>query len=94
VRRRRRWAAVTEPDRLKRWLFPVIGDLRPGASYQLEGSVGGDIRRCEPPGELTVTWGGETCRYGPPGYGGALSATTAPRSPSGRSGPTVESCTV
>src|SRR5688572_11488750 len=29
-----------------------------------------------------------------PGYGGALSATTAPRLPMGRSGPTVESCTV
>ncbi len=28
-----------------------------GGTYQLEGNVGGDIRQCEPPRRLSVTWG-------------------------------------
>mgnify|MGYP002779413394 CR=1 FL=1 len=26
------WAALTEPDRLRRWFLPVSGDLRPGGA--------------------------------------------------------------
>lgn len=54
------WAAVTDPDRLRRWLLPVTGDLRVGGTFQLEGNAGGDIRRCEAPHRLSVTWGMES----------------------------------
>jgi uncharacterized protein YndB with AHSA1/START domain len=50
------WDACTDPDRLKRWFLPVSGDLRFGGAYQLEGSAGGEILRCEQPSLLTVTW--------------------------------------
>ena len=52
------WDAVVDPDRLRRWLQPVSGDLRVGGTFQIEGNVGGEIRRCEPPHRLSVTWGG------------------------------------
>lgn len=51
------WDAVTDPDRLARWLLPVAGDLRVGGTFQLEGNVGGEIRECARPQALTVTWG-------------------------------------
>jgi uncharacterized protein YndB with AHSA1/START domain len=54
------WAAVTDPDRLRRWMLPVSGDLRVGGTYQLEGNAGGEIRRCEAPNRLSVTWGMES----------------------------------
>jgi uncharacterized protein YndB with AHSA1/START domain len=54
------WSALTEPDRVKRWFYPLSGDLRAGGSFQLEGNAGGEILRCEPPRSLTVTFGGET----------------------------------
>ena len=51
------WDAVVDPERLRRWFLPVSGDLREGGAFQLEGNVGGEIRRCEPPSHLTVSWG-------------------------------------
>jgi uncharacterized protein YndB with AHSA1/START domain len=51
------WAAVSDPARLQRWFLPVTGELRPGGTYQLEGNVGGEIRTCEPPHHLVITWG-------------------------------------
>lgn len=54
------WDAVTDPDRLRRWFLPISGDLRAGGTFQLEGNAGGEIRRCEPPALLEVTFGGET----------------------------------
>ena len=54
------WDAVTDPERLRRWFLPVSGDLRVGGAYQLEGNVGGEIRRCEAPSRLSVTWGMES----------------------------------
>lgn len=54
------WDAVTSPDRIRRWLMPVSGDLRVGGQFQLEGNAGGEILRCEPPSLLRVTFGGET----------------------------------
>jgi uncharacterized protein YndB with AHSA1/START domain len=50
------WDAVTDPERLARWFLPVSGDLRLGGTYQLEGNAGGEIRACEPPHRLLVTW--------------------------------------
>ena len=50
------WDACTSPDRIGRWFLPVTGDFRPGGRYQLEGNAGGEIRRCEPPRLLRVTW--------------------------------------
>jgi len=52
------WDALTDPDRVKRWFYPVSGDLRAGGTFQLEGNAGGEIQRCEPPRLLRVTFGG------------------------------------
>jgi len=54
------WEAITDPDRIKRWLMPISGDLRVGGAFQLEGNAGGEILQCEPPRRLKVTFGGET----------------------------------
>jgi uncharacterized protein YndB with AHSA1/START domain len=54
------WDALTDPDRVKRWFFPISGDLREGGAFQLEGNAGGDILRCDPPRLLKVTFGGPT----------------------------------
>jgi uncharacterized protein YndB with AHSA1/START domain len=54
------WDAVTDPDRIKRWLYPLSGDLRVGGNFQLEGNAGGEILTCEPPRLLRVTFGGPT----------------------------------
>jgi uncharacterized protein YndB with AHSA1/START domain len=51
------WDAVTQPDRIKRWLMPISGDLRAGGTFQLEGNAGGQILTCEPPRLLRVTFG-------------------------------------
>jgi uncharacterized protein YndB with AHSA1/START domain len=54
------WDAVTQPDRIKRWLMPISEELRVGGSFQLEGNAGGEILTCEPPRLLRVTFGGPT----------------------------------
>jgi len=54
------WDALTDPERVRRWFYPVSGDLRAGGTFQLEGNAGGDIVRCEPPRLLRVTFGGPT----------------------------------
>jgi uncharacterized protein YndB with AHSA1/START domain len=54
------WDAVTQPDRIKRWLMPISGELRVGGSFQLEGNAGGEILTCEPPRLLRVTFGAPT----------------------------------
>ncbi|WP_265523513.1 SRPBCC family protein [Oerskovia flava] len=50
------WDALTDPDRIRRWFLPVTGDLRLGGHYQLEGNAGGEIRVCDEPRRLQVTW--------------------------------------
>ena len=50
------WDALTDPERIPRWFLPITGDLRLGGTYQLEGNAGGEIRACEPPTRLQVTW--------------------------------------
>jgi len=52
------WDAVTDPERLRRWFAPVSGDLRVGGTFQVEGNAGGEVRECEPPHGLVVSWGG------------------------------------
>jgi uncharacterized protein YndB with AHSA1/START domain len=54
------WAALTEPERVRRWFLPLSGDLRVGGTFQTEGNAGGEILRCEPPHLLHFTWGGPT----------------------------------
>ncbi len=50
------WSALTEPDRIHRWLAPVAGDLRLGGRYQVEGNAGGEITACDPPRSFAATW--------------------------------------
>lgn len=54
------WEALTDPERVKRWFYPVSGDLQVGGTFQLEGNASGEIVRCEPPRLLKVTFGGPT----------------------------------
>ncbi|HUP17508.1 MAG TPA: SRPBCC family protein [Acidimicrobiia bacterium] len=54
------WSALTDPNRMRRWFLPIVGDLRAGGNFQLEGNAGGDIIACEPPHLLKVTFGGPT----------------------------------
>lgn len=54
------WAALTDPDRVRRWFLPLTGDLREGGTYQLEGNSSGDILTCEVPDHLMITLGGPT----------------------------------
>jgi Activator of Hsp90 ATPase homolog 1-like protein len=51
---------VTQPDRIKRWLMPISGELRVGGNFQLEGNAGGEVLTCEPPSLLRVTFGAPT----------------------------------
>lgn len=52
------WDALTNPERLPRWFYPISGDLKVGGSFQFEGNAGGDIRRCDRPTWLQVSFGG------------------------------------
>ncbi|HWL48917.1 MAG TPA: SRPBCC domain-containing protein, partial [Acidimicrobiia bacterium] len=33
------WEALTDPERVKRWFYPVSGDLQVGGTFQLEGNA-------------------------------------------------------
>ncbi|GAA1430439.1 SRPBCC family protein [Microlunatus lacustris] len=50
------WNAITEPERLGRWLKSVTGDLRLGGSFELDGGEHGEILLCDPPRRLRVSW--------------------------------------
>jgi uncharacterized protein YndB with AHSA1/START domain len=50
------WSALTEADRIQRWLAPVSGDLELGGRYQVEGNAGGEITSCDPPRSFAATW--------------------------------------
>lgn len=50
------WDAVTNIDRIPRWLMPISGDLRLGGSYQLKDHAGGTVLTCDPPKNFTATW--------------------------------------
>ena len=51
------WDALTNPERIPRWFYPISGDLKVGGTFQLEGNAGGEIRRCDRPAWLQVTFG-------------------------------------
>ncbi|MCC5980461.1 MAG: SRPBCC family protein, partial [Oceanicaulis sp.] len=50
------WEAVTTKERLARWFSPVSGDFHPGGRFQIENNAAGEIKVCEPPRTLDVTW--------------------------------------
>jgi len=50
------WDAITNPERIPRWLLPISGDLRLGGRYQLQGNASGQITACDPPRMLDLTW--------------------------------------
>jgi uncharacterized protein YndB with AHSA1/START domain len=54
------WSALTDPQRIARWLMPISGDLKEGGTFQLEGNAAGDILECERPHRFRVTFGSET----------------------------------
>ena len=54
------WSALTDPDRLARWLGEVEGDLRQGGEFRAHYFASGwegtcRIEVCEPPKRLLVT---------------------------------------
>lgn len=53
------WSAVTDPERLARWIAVVEGDLRLGGSFRAHFTSGWDgpgrIDACEPPRMLSAT---------------------------------------
>lgn len=53
------WSALTDPDRLVRWLAKVDGELRPGGNFHATFTSGWDgpgrVDICEPPHRLLVT---------------------------------------
>jgi uncharacterized protein YndB with AHSA1/START domain len=50
------WHCCTDPERLARWFMRPEGDLRVGGRFVFEGNAGGEVRRCEPPRLLAVSW--------------------------------------
>lgn len=56
------WSALTEPERLARWLAPVEGDLRVGGQVKIlfdDGRAGVGhllIRECDRPRTLVADW--------------------------------------
>jgi uncharacterized protein YndB with AHSA1/START domain len=55
------WSAVTEAERLERWMAPYAGDLRLGGTWRAlnaDGSVfsWGTVTECEPPHRYVTTW--------------------------------------
>ncbi|MDM7832004.1 SRPBCC family protein [Cellulomonas edaphi] len=59
------WAAVTEPERIARWLGPVYGDLEVGGRYELrmgddvpgaDENATGEVLECDPPRSFAVSW--------------------------------------
>ncbi len=57
------WSAVTEPDRLRRWMTEYRGDLRLGGRWEALASDGsvwgvGEVTACDPPRSFTSIWQG------------------------------------
>lgn len=55
------WSAVTERDRLERWMERYDGDLRLGGTWTVAGDDGvvfvrGTVTRCEPPHAYVTSW--------------------------------------
>lgn len=54
------WDALTDPERMCRWFWPVTGEFKVGGTFQLQDNAGGEILECEPPKRFKVTFGGPT----------------------------------
>ncbi|WP_405065206.1 SRPBCC family protein [Kribbella sp. NBC_01510] len=54
------WDALTDPERMRRWFWPVTGDFKVGGTFQLQDNAGGEVLECEPPKRFKVTFGGPT----------------------------------
>lgn len=72
------WQAVTDPDRLSRWIADVSGELRPGGRFRATFTSGwegsGSVDTCEPTSRLVVTtWEDET-----PDEPGTIEVTLTP----------------
>ena len=50
------WSALTNSERIQLWFLPITGDLNLGGRYQFEGNASGEIRECNSPTFLSVTW--------------------------------------
>jgi uncharacterized protein YndB with AHSA1/START domain len=54
------WDAITNPERVGRWLAPVSGDLRIGGAYRVDFGDGneavGEITACDAPRRLEISW--------------------------------------
>ena len=55
------WSAVTDPDRLARWMNVYTGELRLGGTWQAlldDGSVycTGTVSECDPPRSFVTSW--------------------------------------
>ena len=55
------WSAITDPDRLVRWMNVYTGELRLGGTWQAlldDGSVycTGTVTECDPPRSFVTTW--------------------------------------
>ncbi len=52
------WDAVTEPERIGRWLAPVtmLGDRHYRLDFGDDHATVGEVVTCDPPHSLTVTW--------------------------------------
>ena len=55
------WSAVTDPERIARWMETYIGDLRLGGTWQVFGSSGalyctGVVSECTPPRGFVTSW--------------------------------------
>jgi uncharacterized protein YndB with AHSA1/START domain len=59
------WCALTDPERVGRWLGPLYGELRAGGRYELrmgddlptsDQNAVGDVLACDPPRRFVVSW--------------------------------------
>lgn len=50
------WHAISDAERIGRWMRPVSGDFREGGQYQLQDNAHGTIQQCTPPRRFAVTW--------------------------------------
>jgi uncharacterized protein YndB with AHSA1/START domain len=59
------WDALTDRERVGRWLGPLYGELRAGGRYELrmgddlpstDQNAVGDVLACEPPRRFVVSW--------------------------------------